>query len=138
MLKIDDATALSLELESAGLMCEPWGTALDGPIEMRRRELWRSEDERISTGVWECDAGRFQTLFDGEGEFIRVVSGEMTCIADDGTITELGPGDSMTFPPGWSGIWHVHAPLRKIFCGFQATRHVGSQTHSTAATVDRI
>jgi len=119
MLKIDDAAAIALEREDAGLMREPLGTALDGPIGMRRRQLWRSEDKRIGTGVWECDAGRFHTLFDREGEFIRVVRGRMTCIADDGTTTELGPGDSMTFPPGWSGEWRVHEPLRKIFCGFQ-------------------
>ena len=73
----------------------------------------------IGTGVWECDAGRFHTLFDREGEFIRVVRGRMTCVADDGTTIELVPGDSMTFPPGWSGEWRVHEPLRKIFCGFQ-------------------
>jgi len=102
-------------------MREPWGTALDCPMEMRRCELWRSDDGRITTGVWECDAGRFQTYFDGVGEFIRVITGDMTCTADDGTTVALGPGDSMTFPPGWSGVWAVHVPMRKIFCGFEAT-----------------
>jgi uncharacterized cupin superfamily protein len=120
VLKLDDQIAASLELESAGLMREPWGTVLDGPMEMRRRELWRSRDSRVTVGVWECDAGRFQTLFDGVGEHIRVVAGAMVCTADDGTVTELAPGDSMTFPPGWSGIWDVRSPLRKIFCGFEA------------------
>lgn len=118
-LKIDDATALALDLEDAGLMRQPWGTSLGGPIAMRRRQLWRSEDGRIGTGVWECDAGQFHTLFDREGEFIRVIAGRMTCVADDGTTLELGPGDSATFPPGWSGEWRIHEPLRKLFCGFQ-------------------
>ena len=121
MLTIDDAIATSLELEPVGFMREPWGTALDCPMEMRRCELWRSDDGRITTGVWECDAGRFQTYFDGVGEFIRVITGDMTCTADDGTTVALGPGDSMTFPPGWSGVWAVHVPMRKIFCGFEAT-----------------
>lgn len=121
MLKIDDTAAAALELESAGYMREPWGTILDAPMEMRRRELWRSTEGTISTGVWECDAGRFRTLFDAVGEFIHVVSGSLVCTADDGTVTELNPGDCMTFPPGWSGIWDVRAPLRKIFCGFEAS-----------------
>jgi uncharacterized cupin superfamily protein len=25
----------------------------------------------------------------------------------------------MTFPPGWSGTWQVHAPLRKLYCEFK-------------------
>jgi uncharacterized cupin superfamily protein len=121
VLKLDDQTVASLELEAAGLMREPWGTVLDGPMAMRRLELWRSNDGRISVGVWECESGRFQTLFDGEGEHIRVITGAMICTANDGAVIELGPGDSMTFPPGWSGIWDVRAPLRKIFCGFKAS-----------------
>jgi uncharacterized cupin superfamily protein len=93
MLKLDDQIAATLELEPDGMMREPWGTVLDGPMAMRRRELWRSGDQRITVGVWECDAGRFQTLFDGEGEHIRIIAGEMICTADDRTVTELGPGD---------------------------------------------
>jgi uncharacterized cupin superfamily protein len=123
MLKIDEACAATLELESAGLMREPWGTSLAGPQEMRRRELWRSADGRIATGVWECDAGRFETHFDGVGEFIRVISGTMTCSGDDAETTTLVPGDCMTFPPGWRGVWDIAGPLplRKVFCGFEAS-----------------
>lgn len=102
---------------------EEWGSigsALDGAMETRGCDLWRSPDERIGTGVWECDAGRFMARFQRRGEFIQVVSGRMTCIEEGGPTTELGPGDSMTFPAGWTGEWQVHAPLRKLYCEFKA------------------
>ena len=119
ILKIDDATAAALVLEERGPMQEPLGTVLDGPIGTRGRRLWTSPDGRVWTTVWECDAGRFHTVFDGEGEVIRIIEGRLTCLADDGTTTELSPGDTMTFPPGWRGEWRVHARLRKIACCFR-------------------
>lgn len=114
-LKIDSTTVGALELEAWGAI----GSALDGPMETRGRETWRSANERIGTGIWECDAGRFRASFAGRGEFIQVISGSMTSIGDDGVTTELGPGDAMTFPPDWSGEWQVHAPLRKLYCEFR-------------------
>lgn len=114
-LKIDSATASTTDLEEWGTI----GSALDGPMGIRGRVIWTSTDERVGTGIWECDAGRFQARFANSGEFIQVVSGRMTCTAADGTAVELGPGDAMTFPPGWEGEWHVHEPLRKLYCEFK-------------------
>lgn len=114
-LKIAPETATSMELETWGSI----GSAMDGPMETRGREVWRSTDERVGTGIWECDAGRFRARFEGRGEFIQIVSGSMTCIEENGPTTELGPGDAMTFPPGWTGEWQVHTPLRKLYCEFK-------------------
>jgi len=115
-LKIDPQTAESVELDA-------WGgisSAMDGPMETRGSESWRSPDERIGTGIWECDAGRFRAAFTDRGEFIHILSGRMTCTSEDGSVIELGVGDSMTFPVGWSGEWHVHEPLRKLYCEFKS------------------
>lgn len=114
-LKIAPETAISMELETWGSI----GSAMDGPMETRGREVWRSTDERVGTGIWECDAGRFRARFEGRGEFIQIVSGSMTCIEEGGPTTDLGPGDAMTFPPGWTGEWQVHSPLRKLYCEFK-------------------
>lgn len=114
-LKIDNETVAGRELEAWGEI----GSAKDGPMATRGVETWRSADEAIGTGIWECDAGRFTANFGAGGEFIQVISGRMTCTADDGTVTELGPGDAMTFAPGWAGEWHVHEPLRKLYCEFK-------------------
>lgn len=115
-LKIDNPTAAGLQLDDWGAI----GSAIDGPMETRGRTIWNGASDRIETGVWECDAGRFTARFADRGEFIHIVSGRMTCTAEDGTVTELAAGDSMTFPPGWTGEWHVHEPLRKLYCEFKA------------------
>jgi uncharacterized cupin superfamily protein len=115
-LKIDDPSAAALQLEAWGAI----GSAIDGPMETRGIEMWRGAGERVGTGIWECDAGRFKARFADRGEFIHIVTGRMTCTAEDGTVTELAAGDSMTFPPGWTGEWHVHEPLRKLYCEFKA------------------
>ncbi|HAX25799.1 MAG TPA: hypothetical protein DEU95_09270 [Chloroflexi bacterium] len=114
-LKIGAESAATTALDEWGTI----GSALDGPMGIRGREVWVSPDKRVGTGIWECDAGRFRASFSGSGEFIQVVSGRMTCTAEDGTSVELGPGDAMTFPPGWAGEWHVHEPLRKLYCEFK-------------------
>lgn len=35
--------------------------------------------------------------------------------AASGTVTEIGPGDLVILPPGWSGRWDVIETVRKIF-----------------------
>jgi uncharacterized cupin superfamily protein len=114
-LKIASGSAETAELDV-------WGKIASGvpePMETRGKEVWQSPDEKVGTGIWECDAGTFTARFADRGEFITVVSGSMTCTAEDGTVTELGPGDSMTFPQGWTGTWELHSTLRKIYCEFK-------------------
>ena len=114
-LRIGGESMADRELEAWGEI----GSAREGPMATRGIETWRSDDGAIGTGIWECDAGRFTARFAEGGEFIQVISGRMTCTATDGTVTELGPGDAMTFPPGWTGEWQVHEPLRKLYCEFK-------------------
>ncbi len=96
-------------------------SGIDGAsIQTRELESWSNASESVSTGVWECEPGRFQSKFAKHGEFIHIISGELEATADDGTVTTVGPGDSMTFPPGWSGEWHVKSRLRKLYCVFPA------------------
>ncbi len=106
------------DLEDWGLLAPPLAQPLGDPMPTRGLETWSSEDEKTSTGIWECEPGPSQWKLDGEGELIYVVRGRMTCTADDGTVTEVGPGDSMTFPPGWSGRWDIHETLRKVYAIF--------------------
>lgn len=119
MPKIDGATIASMELEERGVFGPPLGEPLDGPMATARREIWRSADGAITVGVWECAPGRFWTAFEaGEGEFICLVGGRLTCVEAGGPTTHLGPGDAMTFPPGWQGEWRIEGKLRKVFAGW--------------------
>jgi uncharacterized cupin superfamily protein len=78
-------------------------------------------DGAIDHGVWEIVAGRFHPTFPRYGEIFRVVSGELRCTPDDGSAPFiLHPGDWMTFPRGWTGIWEMPRPLRKLFVTWTA------------------
>ena len=116
-VKIDDATMATLDLPEK----EPFEQLDGSPLGTRGVHLWTSADGTTVTGVWECDAGRFWADFGEYGETIRIISGDLTCTADaDGAITTLGPGETMVFPRGWTGIWEMRAPLRKIFTSWEA------------------
>jgi uncharacterized cupin superfamily protein len=122
-LMIPGSEAASMELADWGLLEPPVGEALDGPMRQRGVEMWRSADGKILTGLWEVDAGRLRADFDESGgEFIHVVGGRLICHAEDGTVTELVPGDTMTFPPGWKGIWECPVPMRKFYTVFKLER----------------
>ena len=102
-LKIGGGDVASIELNDSAVY-----PGLEGHgIQTRELESWRNGDESVSTGIWECEPGRFKSNFGQRGEFIHIISGELEAIAADGTVTSVGPGDSMTFPPGWSGEWNV-------------------------------
>lgn len=108
-----------LELEELGPLAPPVGEPIDGPMATRGRIFWTSADERVFTGIWEVDAGRMRADFSKhDGEMVHIASGRMTCIPDDGNPFELGPGDVMTFTPGWRGVWEIHEPMRKFYTVF--------------------
>jgi uncharacterized cupin superfamily protein len=87
----------------------------DGPLGKRSRTLWLSGDGTIEMGVWEIDAGRYHARFQGNGELVRIVSGEVDCTGDDGSRFSLHPGDWMTIPRGSTGEWVMSSPLRKVY-----------------------
>ena len=117
--RIGMAEAASMALEPQGLV--PAERTADGPLAYRGRELWRSANGAIEAGVWEIDAGRFGPDFGGFGELIRVVSGEVVCTPNDGGPRfVLRRGDWATFPRGWTGEWHMRAPLRKVYLIWEA------------------
>ena len=118
-LKLAAGEAAMMELDVRGMFGPPLGEQLDGPMATARRQLWRSADGATTVGVWECAPGRFHTVYEGEGEFIQVVSGRVTCIEEGGPTTPFGPGDAMVFPPGWRGEWRIAETLRKTFVGFR-------------------
>ncbi|MCC6312679.1 MAG: DUF861 domain-containing protein [Thermomicrobiales bacterium] len=115
---ISDEAARALELDDWGLLAPPVGVPLDDPMATRGRSFFQSSDGRINTGLWECAAGRMRADFGADGEFLHVVAGRMLCQPDDGAPFALGPGDTATFPPGWTGVWTLEETLRKLYCTF--------------------
>lgn len=112
------AHAPDMTLDDYGPISESIGTALDGPMRHRGKVFWRSDDGKVTCGLWEVDAGRFSCAFDGEGEMVRVVKGTIEATDESGLAITPRAGDVYTFTPGWKGIWEMREPMRKFFTTF--------------------
>lgn len=89
-------------------------------IGTRDYRSWINTDGSIETGIWECDSGAFHSRFEHHGEMIVILEGELECTGDDGSHFVLTEGDACTFPRGWSGIWNVIRPVRKLYAVWTA------------------
>lgn len=76
----------------------------------------RVPEAKGSTGIWECQPGGWPVVDRPDIEFTYIISGR-AALTDTatGTVTEIGPGDLVILPPGWSGRWDVIETVRKIF-----------------------
>jgi len=115
---ISDSVAAEMPLDDYGPLKPPVGDPLDGPMTTSGKVFWRSDDQRIMTGVWECSAGRMRADFDNGGEMFHVVKGSILALGDDGEELLIRTGESATFPPFWKGIWVLEQPMRKLYCTF--------------------
>ena len=84
-------------------------------IKTRSQVFFTSEEQKITSGTWECEPGRSRWEFTTRGEVIHVLSGRMRVERDGEEAVELSAGSSAVFPVGWCGIWTVHETLRKVF-----------------------
>ncbi|MCC0014866.1 MAG: DUF861 domain-containing protein [Rhodobiaceae bacterium] len=78
--------------------------------------LWTSPDGRTKIGVWECTPGRFTADRTAAGEYCHVIVGRASVTNADGSGTrDVGPGDLLVLPQGWTGEWVIHEHMRKLF-----------------------
>jgi uncharacterized protein len=116
-LRFDAAELASQALSVKGLR-DP---AFEGePVESLHRFF---EDGTTIVGVWECTPGRYPARKRGRHSIMYVLSGRATVTDADGTAHELTPGVAFVEPDGWSGVWHVHETLRKLYVISEAPNH---------------
>ena len=78
--------------------------------------LWESADGQTSIGVWECTPGHFTADRTKAGEYCHILSGRATVTNSDGSnAREIGPGDLLILPQGWTGEWVLHEHMRKLY-----------------------
>lgn len=90
-------------------------TSFEGAQKEAAVELWASPDGRVSLGLWECTPGRFTADRTASTEFCHFLSGRVEMTHADGTVQAFGPGDAITLPQGWKGVWRVVEHVRKIY-----------------------
>lgn len=75
--------------------------------------IWAAQG--LDVGYWECTPGSFAARRDGYTEICQFLSGSVTVEGPDGTSATLGAGDTLVMPSGWTGVWHVHETVRKLY-----------------------
>lgn len=74
-----------------------------------------SPDRRLSSGLWECTAGKFKVDFPLD-EIIHILAGEVIVHEEgDRGVYTLRPGDAAYFPLGLVTHWEVPRFVRKFF-----------------------
>jgi uncharacterized cupin superfamily protein len=69
-----------------------------------------------STGLWECTPGGWHITDRPNTEIVHIVSGRVRMTDDtDGSSREIGSGDVMVLPKGWSGRWDILETTRKFY-----------------------
>ena len=66
--------------------------------------------------AWESQPGHFTADRRAAGEYCHILSGRASVTNADGKGTrDVGPGDLLVLPQGWTGEWVIHEHMRKLF-----------------------
>ena len=87
---------------------------IEGTPRARGKVYLQSADGKVSSGIWDCTAGRFRWNF-GWDEFIHVLEGQVTISQTGGPTITLQAGDMAHFPLGVTAEWFVPRYVRKVF-----------------------
>lgn len=93
----------------------PKPTSIEGNQQEANRILWTSADDRVVIGIWECTPGRFTADRTKASEFCHLISGRIEMIHSDGSKVQLGAGDALNLPLGWTGEWRIIEHVRKLY-----------------------
>ncbi len=80
---------------------------------------YSSQDERFHCGVWEGGVGAWRVQYT-EHEFCHLLSGRVR-LHDDagGDVVVLEADQSFVVPAGFSGVWEVLEPARKLYAIYE-------------------
>ena len=73
------------------------------------------EADGIQIGVWECTPGGWEIRDRPDTETVRIVAGRARLSNADGSGVDLGPGDLLVLPKGWTGRWDILETVRKVY-----------------------
>ncbi|MFC4158768.1 cupin domain-containing protein [Chitinimonas lacunae] len=84
-----------------------------------QRTTWshfQSDDGLVDAGVWACEVGSWRIAFPaGQEEFFTVLSGRVRLHDEQGKVSEVGPGEALLIPAGFTGVFEVVEPVRKYY-----------------------
>jgi uncharacterized cupin superfamily protein len=69
----------------------------------------------ISTGIWTAEPGILKVRSYPVDEVFTVLSGKIEVANEDGSVVQVGPGQSCLLRKGWTGLFHTVEQTRKCF-----------------------
>ncbi len=69
----------------------------------------------VAVGLWECTPGGWEIVERPDTEVVHILSGRVRMTDAGGAVTEIGPGDVMVLPKGWSGRWDILETTKKLY-----------------------
>ncbi len=110
-----DGSIPSFGVDDARLQSETATPPKDQPgaPPMRWVKYIHSHDDRVTCGVWDCQAGVFNVDFKCD-EVVHILEGEVTVRSQDAVRT-LRPGDVAMFRTGLQTTWEVPRYVRKLW-----------------------
>ena len=94
---------------------EPKPTCISGDQNEASQTLWTSDDGLVEVGVWGCTPGRFSAARETNSEICHIVSDRVSLHNSDGSTRDVGPGEVLVLPIGWTGEWTIHETTRKLY-----------------------
>ena len=128
-----------ISLESFGdLTAMPAGNFAPKPTSLTEGQiealvpLWESLDGLTKIGIWDCTIGRFTADRSKAAEICHILSGTASVVnADGGGKRDIGAGDMLILPIGWTGsrcCWLHFSRANRFFLLFStAFSNVGSR-----------
>lgn len=78
-------------------------------------EAFLSSDRHFDAGVYRAGKSRFDIKEPyGVDEYMHFIDGGVTLTSSDGSVIEVGPGDSVVIPKEWTGVWDTDG-YQKIY-----------------------
>ena len=87
--------------------------------------LFTSSDGCFVCGSWEAQPGSWRVVFT-ESEFCALLQGAVKVTDAAGSVTIFRAGDAFVSPAGFTGIWEILEPTRKLFASYEAA--AGTET----------
>jgi len=97
---------------------DDWGPRVgadSGEPRMSGRIFFGADDGPVEVGVWACTPGGWAIVDRPDTETVQILTGRARLTDAGGRSADLGPGDVLVLPRGWSGRWDVLEPVRKLY-----------------------
>jgi len=85
----------------------------EGEAQVSIRAFHQADDHAV--GVWECTPGGWNIVDRADAETVVILSGRARLTTLGGEPVEVGPGDLVVLPRGWSGRWEILETCRKAY-----------------------